>query len=25
VLGLLDVRTTVYDPSWDLGTRCRSR
>ena len=24
VLGLLDVRTTVYDPSWDLGTRCRS-
>ena len=24
VLGLLDVRTAVYEPEWDLADRCRS-
>jgi lipid A ethanolaminephosphotransferase len=23
VLGLLDVRTALYEPQWDLGARCR--
>ena len=24
VLGLLDVRTTLHDPAWDLTTGCRA-